>query len=386
VTIAKHFKDGSPLTMPGDNQKPAVLIMWGVDSTESVWMEPESLQRDIEEAEFLSRLALENKTYLNLKGITSESDFATQVKWSNVELGGKPYCAFRFVNHISPTAFIEHQIIDEPAPGVRIYIDSVFIPINMPITEEEILLIPAQMFNDQRLDTEVAYQAENSEVVQEEMRPYDRPPSLNLNRDLNQMNAAISGSPVDALYHITHIDNLSSILEHGLVSHNLAHDYDLLSKDISLPEVNQLRDRTEPVFNRNLHDYVPLYFYHKNPMLYLRQISESDLVILQISKVLIASEGTIFTDGNAASFTTQFRHSVEEFSSLPFENIFGPKNWTTIPDGKRIRCAEVLVHERIDVPHIKAIICKSESLTEKVNILIGGNSPIKVKLDASYFF
>lgn len=38
------------------------------------------------------------------------------------------------------------------------------------------------------------------------------------------------------LYHLTHVDNMRSILEHGLLSHNEPHAKVLVKKDLSDPE------------------------------------------------------------------------------------------------------------------------------------------------------
>jgi len=63
------------------------------------------------------------------------------------------------------------------------------------------------------------------------------------------------------LYHMTAISNLRSILEHGLLSHNEAHRLGLVMRDISDPEVQRRRDdKKDTIYNRFLHDYVPLYF------------------------------------------------------------------------------------------------------------------------------
>lgn len=381
VAISKKLKDGSKLTMPGDKDKPAVVIKWGDEVTECVWMPPTLLQRDLARGEFLSGLTFTNRTYLNLKGISSEGETVAQIYWAEVELDGKPYCAIRYINHKST-----HVIIEQEIKTNGVVFDSFYIPVEMTVAGREIIVIPEQLFRKQRLDFEPVFKAEKIQAVELAEEPYKKAPALNLARDLNKMKKAIRKSPVESVYHITHFDNLSSILEYGLLSHNLAHKNGLLSKDISLSEVNELRNRIEPIFKRNLHDYVPLYFNPRNPMLFLRELSEKNLVILELSNLLLVMEGTIFTAGNAASLHTKFKHSVEEFKNLPFDIILGSHSWNNIPGGKRTMCAEVLVQERIDLPHIKAVLCKSEALTEKVDRLVGNHSPIEVKTDASRFF
>src|SRR5690625_285750 len=75
---------------------------------------------------------------------------------------------------------------------------------------------------------------------------------------------------IDYLYHITHKDNLNNILQNGLESHNVARERHMIKVDIADNVVNDRRKRKELIYNRSLHDYVPLYFNPKNPMLYKR--------------------------------------------------------------------------------------------------------------------
>lgn len=57
------------------------------------------------------------------------------------------------------------------------------------------------------------------------------------------------------LYHLTHVDNMPSILKHGLLSHNSAHARGLVMEDLSDPDVQDRRaDRRRG--DRPLHDYV----------------------------------------------------------------------------------------------------------------------------------
>lgn len=102
---------------------------------------------------------------------------------------------------------------------------------------------------------------------------------------------------ITCLYHLTHIDNLPSIRNLGLLSHNRAHDQ-AGPKDIADPEVIARRSgRRDTVFDRPLHDYVPLYFTPTNPMLSARRGIQSELAILCISKGVLLFDGAVFTDG-----------------------------------------------------------------------------------------
>ena len=62
---------------------------------------------------------------------------------------------------------------------------------------------------------------------------------------------------IDYLYHMTYIDNLTSIIENGLLSHKEAYGQGRIEVDISDPNVQDIRARkTESRYKRPLHEYV----------------------------------------------------------------------------------------------------------------------------------
>jgi len=166
---------------------------------------------------------------------------------------------------------------------------------------------------------------------------------------------------ISYLYHMTAISNLRSILEHGLLSHNEAHRLKLVSRDISDPEVQDRRaDKREPIYEKKLHDYVPLYFSPRNPMLYKRVEIQDNIVILGINPNVILEPTTVFSDGNAAAQSTGFYHDVAMLDKLPW-NIINSSSWSEFIDGRRIKCAEVLISLKVEVKNIFNVLCYSGS-------------------------
>ena len=168
------------------------------------------------------------------------------------------------------------------------------------------------------------------------------------------------------LYHLTHIENLQSIWNLGLLSHNRAHDQ-TDPRDIADPEVITIRSgRRETVFDRPLHDYVPLYFTPTNPMLSRRREIQSQLAILCISKSVLLFDGAVFTDGNAASADTRFFGDCGYLDQLDWACIRAPY-WTDFLDGKRKRCAEVLVPERLGLEHLQCVVVSNAAAARAVH-------------------
>ena len=163
---------------------------------------------------------------------------------------------------------------------------------------------------------------------------------------------------ISYLFHITHRSNLESIALSGLKPHNQAHaDHDPV--DVSDPNVNQLRSRRDPVHGRSLHEYVPLYFRARNPMLYRRSNVQEELVILYVNKFVMLFPGTVFTDGNAASRSTRFFDDLENLDQLDWECLRA-EYWSDFVDGRRKRCAEVLVPRVLPLALVSRIVVQNQ--------------------------
>jgi cold shock CspA family protein len=178
------------------------------------------------------------------------------------------------------------------------------------------------------------------------------------------------------LYHMTHISNLKSILENGLLSHNRSHEGGFLKRDISMQEAQSWRKRW--------HDYVPFYFNPRNTMLYKRRELQNQIVILGIDPMLILEEGTWFSDGNVAAGATKVYNDIAMLEQLPWQ-IIKASSWN-YEDAerkercKRIMCAEVLVPNRVNVQSILKIFCRSLSQRSEVQQILpdGVNIPVGV--------
>lgn len=188
------------------------------------------------------------------------------------------------------------------------------------------------------------------------------------------------------LYHMTHISNFNNILSHGLLSHNQAHSRHFTKIDISNRNVNMRRDKIENIFFRNIHDYVPFYFNPKNPMLFVRKSEQNNIIIMGFNKKLLIGDEVIFTDGNAASNQTLFYSNLDDLSLLNW-NCIRAKYWNDYNDGKRIRCAEVLVYNQVSCLSLEVIFCNNiETMTKVKELMMMKNMNIKVLLNNGLYF
>ncbi|MBX6773430.1 MAG: DUF4433 domain-containing protein, partial [Chloroflexi bacterium] len=110
---------------------------------------------------------------------------------------------------------------------------------------------------------------------------------------------------IPELHYIVHIDNVPSIMTHGILSHRRAQRLEHIS--VANPSVQEIRDRKRVPGGRWLHDYVNLYLCARNPMLYVlvRTMGHDELCVLRVSAELLDLPTTIMTDGNAAKNYTR---------------------------------------------------------------------------------
>lgn len=153
---------------------------------------------------------------------------------------------------------------------------------------------------------------------------------------------------IPSLWHITSRENVAAILSNGLMSRHR-----VLQRQVPLVDISEatVQDHRVAKGTRNgltLHDHVPLYFRARNPMLFCRRNRNASLCLLEIDTRVCLLGGVVFSDGNAASGSTQF---YDHFSDLRFLDwqALDAVYWSNVPDGKRKRCAEVLVPHHVPV-------------------------------------
>jgi hypothetical protein len=190
---------------------------------------------------------------------------------------------------------------------------------------------------------------------------------------------------VDYLYHMTEISNLPNIFRYGLLSHNEAQEKGLTQRSIALQDVNQRRARKKPIYGIGLHNFIPMYFNPKNPMLFKRKDLQNNIVIIAIDRSAIYQDKSIFTDGNAASDSTAFYNDLADLEKLHWDCIQNDY-WNSYPDGKRVKCSETLAYPKITIKHIRKIYCNNISTKNLVDEQSPANKGFQVELNSKFFF
>ena len=155
---------------------------------------------------------------------------------------------------------------------------------------------------------------------------------------------------ITELYYITSIYNVLSIVEHGILSHNLAKN--MPHKSVAMPEIQERRENKQIPGAGWLHDYANLYFDAHNPMLCKRQSLNDEICVLRIAPAVLDLVGVIIADHNASSDWVRFFSAADGLQYIDRDRVFA-RYWTHSEDHmeeiihKSEKCAEVLVPKRV---------------------------------------
>lgn len=192
---------------------------------------------------------------------------------------------------------------------------------------------------------------------------------------------------LQSLWYIVHIDNLGSILEHGILAKNLVPDG---HTSFANEEIQSHRHaiRPDPEYSFTIHDYVPLFFTSKPPLLYkFRQTQE--IIKIQISTELLAIPGAIFFDMNARSPRANVYYEPQDLVHLNWGIIFAP-SWITGQDpeidhtNRLYRQAEAGIPLRVIPNYFQRIVVQSYPIADIANSICkitGTNIPVGVSPD-----
>ena len=181
------------------------------------------------------------------------------------------------------------------------------------------------------------------------------------------------------------IINIPSVLENGIVSHDLAEQ--LNHKSVALEAVQSKRVRKQIPGGGKLHSYANLYFHARNPMMSSRRDQADTLCILRVNTQVLEIPGAVITDQNAASDYVKFMPP-SDLNRLNLDYIFAadwkhPNNQIEEWRHSSAKCAEVLVPERVPPNYLLGAYVVDEA--SQVSLKNAGfNLPIRV--DSTLFF
>ncbi|RKZ25699.1 DUF4433 domain-containing protein [bacterium] len=194
------------------------------------------------------------------------------------------------------------------------------------------------------------------------------------------------------LYYITHIDNLPSILEKGILSHKLVEKGKLEYTSIYDSDIVKVRrDKLTPD-GRSLWDFANLYFQPRNAMLYrvvfFSGNKPDDIVIIGVKNSILRNVRDIFiTNGNAASPNSLILPISEAEDEIKKIRKQVDKEYWKDEDGSKIALmAEALIPDRVPPEYIQEIYVASREAINKVRQSIDGHSGIPIIPEPFLFF
>lgn len=195
-------------------------------------------------------------------------------------------------------------------------------------------------------------------------------------------------SDIRNLYYITHIDNLSSILERGILSHEQIEKERVQPARIYHTDiVNRKREKNTPD-RKSLWSYTNLYFQARNPMMYrvVHEKGAKDLVVISVSKKILQIPGIFITDGNAANDPTQFYFPSDGLKMLGQQwKIIQNEWWNNLDGSKRKIMAECLVPDSVSPEFINSVYVTDEETQTRISGMVGYRS-ISIIPEPKMFF
>lgn len=187
------------------------------------------------------------------------------------------------------------------------------------------------------------------------------------------------------LMHITHEKNLPAILARGLQSKNDVKARNLAYVSIADDGIQSRRSVT-PVpcgAGGTIHDYVPLFFGARSPMLYAvqRRTTQSEIVYILVNWTVLDAPGTVFTDGNASTGGTSFFSGREQLGNID-QTACRAIQWDQPQELRRKKSAECLVHRNVPTSTFGGLVVMSEDAklrVERVAKARGWTLPIYVE-------
>lgn len=178
---------------------------------------------------------------------------------------------------------------------------------------------------------------------------------------------------IKSLYYLTHVENLPSILTHGILSHRLVEDRAV--SYTSIYDVSIVGNRKAKIApdGHSLWDFANLYFRPRNPMLYrvVHEKSEKEIAVVVVQSHVMESPGVFLTNGNAASAATDFFPYKEGLKAVAaIWDTITSEWWSTADGSKRKIMAECLVPGFIPPDMVHTVYVANHNIAQRVREII----------------
>ncbi|SUE29883.1 Uncharacterised protein [Nocardia farcinica] len=204
------------------------------------------------------------------------------------------------------------------------------------------------------------------------------------------------------VYHITRLEHIASMIEHGVLSDRLATERGASSISIAHSHLKERRARrTVPVHPYGtLADYTPFYFAPRSPMLFAIHKgkvhghgTDCDRIVYLASTVQhLRRRGlqVLGTDRHAVVPYAQFTANDSVLTGFVDWELMKERYWCDIPeypDRSERRQAELLVHERVPWDSILGVATRTEPVENELrHILDTAGASTRTAVRSHWYF
>jgi len=170
------------------------------------------------------------------------------------------------------------------------------------------------------------------------------------------------------LFYITHIENVPSILERGILCHEIVEREGIQYTPVYDPRIVARRRERKAPDGRDLWSFANLYFQPRNPMLYkvLLEQSPENIVILAVRADILNPKDVFISTGNAASLQSEILVRDDGVKAITrMADVLDLEWWSREDGSSRKIMAECLVPDRVPPEYIQAIYVASHEAAAK---------------------
>lgn len=193
---------------------------------------------------------------------------------------------------------------------------------------------------------------------------------------------------IKELYYITHIDNLPSILDIGILCHERVQTEDIQYTPIYDDDIVSHRRERHIPDGRSLWNFTNLYFQPRNAMLYqvVHEKPVNDIVILGVRLNILNRPDIFISTGNAAHSLSDILTASEGKKVISqIKKDTDKEYWTEEVGSKRKMMAECLVPNLVPPEFIQAIYIASHDAVAKVKATLQQSNLLPVVVPHMFF-
>lgn len=175
------------------------------------------------------------------------------------------------------------------------------------------------------------------------------------------------------IFHFTDVRNLDSIIKNSLLCTNEKNRLNIKHHNIANQTIQARRDQMEvPVGpGGKIHDYVPFYFSSINPMLLSllnhKNCDQNLIIYLCVKIERLDKDDAVFTSASAnTNNSPTYFYDVSHLDDLDWDLIFCRKWKMETDEDKHKKMAEALIHTKVDISEIDAIVVYNEGVKKEV--------------------